>query len=61
MGRQSNPLTNPLHYAAKQPTYGPPVAAADAERIMPNYDYGMFISLGESSSHSTSKLTQVAQ
>ncbi|CEJ91644.1 hypothetical protein VHEMI07345 [[Torrubiella] hemipterigena] len=39
MGRQGNPLTNPLHYAAKQRNYGAPVATADAERSLPSYDY----------------------
>ena len=43
MGRKhANPLTNPLHYAAKQGNMGPLVRGATAERAMPSYDYGEF-------------------
>lgn len=38
--KHANPLTNPLHYAAKQGTFGAPVSRASAERAMPAYDYG---------------------
>lgn len=38
--KQSNPLSNPLHYATQQLFTGPPATYSTAQRKLLGYDYG---------------------